>query len=208
MSTSLSLMPDYVVPNNSLILGILPNYSVSSERAQLHLQQKIDLILLSLEALEMGSSDFIFDIAKQLELDHLLKNRLVLWRMRCTNSWRRSYTHDTLNTDQAKALVIIASRRARQLTVTIRQLLVAQQQMEEKNLPLGTNYLLSEYLEQFRSYFRSRMNPRRTKIAWYLEHEEELNQLALTFLSQLLFSTGTLGTQRLWTSLFDGEIKT
>ncbi len=206
MSSFISLMPDYV-PVDSSILGILPNYTVSGERAQLHLQQKIDLILLSLEALEIGSSDFVFDIAKQLELDHLLKNRLVLWRMRCTNSWRRSYTHNNLSLDQAKALVIIASYRAKGLTVQIRQLILAQQQMEEKNLPLGTNYLLSEYLEQFRSYFRSRMNSRRTKVAWYLAQEDELNHLALSLLSQILFSTGTLGLQRLWTSLFDGEIK-
>ena len=36
--------------------------------------------------------------------------------------------------------------------------------------------------------------------------DEKLNQLALNLLSQLLFYTGTAGTQRLWNSLFDGEV--
>jgi hypothetical protein len=199
-------MPEYV-PDNSLLLNILPNHPISDQRCRIHLQQKIDLILLALEALEPGTSDFVLTIARQLDLENILKNRLFLWRLRCTNSWRRSYTHQTITLDQAKALVLIASYRAKQLTVQIRQLLLAQQQMNDKQLPLGTNYILSEYLEQFRSYFRSRMNPRRTKVNWYLAEEKELNELALSILSQLLFSTGTLGTQRLWTSLFDGEIR-
>ncbi len=199
-------MPDSV-DAKPLILDILPDYPITGQRSLLHIQQRIDLILIALEALEIGSSEFIFKIAQQLELDSLFKNPLILWRLRCTNPWRRAYTHsNTLDIDQAKALVIIASYRAKQLTMQIRQLLVAEQQMREKNLPVGTHYLLSEYLEQFRSYFRSRMNLRRTKVAWYLTQEEELNNLALSLLHQLLFCTGTAGMQRFWSSLFDGEV--
>jgi hypothetical protein len=36
--------------------------------------------------------------------------------------------------------------------------------------------------------------------------DERLNELALELLSQLLFCTGTSGVQRLWISLFDGEV--
>jgi len=198
-------MPDKVSAE-ALILNILPDYPTCDQVCLLHLQQKIDLILMSLEAVEMGSSDFIFDIAKHLGLENILKNRLILWRLRCTNSWRRSYTHETIKMEEAKAFVIITSYRAKQLTVQIRQLLLAHQQMLEKNLPFSTHYMLSDYLDQFQSYFRSRMNCRRTKVDWYLEQEDELNNLALSLLSQVLFSTGTLGMQRLWTSLFDGAI--
>lgn len=120
-----------------LILDILPDYSLKGQSGLLHIQQRIDLILIALEALEIGSSEFIFKLAKQLELSSILKNSLILWRLRCTNPWRRSYTHDTLELEQAKALVIIASYRAKQLTMLIRQLLVAEQQMREKTSPLG-----------------------------------------------------------------------
>jgi hypothetical protein len=50
------------------------------------------------------------------------------------------------------------------------------------------------------------MNPRRTKVAIY-QDDDTLNQLAISLLGKLLFCTGTLGTQRLWMSLFDGEVK-
>jgi hypothetical protein len=49
------------------------------------------------------------------------------------------------------------------------------------------------------------MNPRRT---WVMAHssDEKLNELAIDVLRQLLFCTGTAGSQRLWSSLFDGEV--
>jgi hypothetical protein len=189
-----------------LILDILPDLPISGQRCSLRLQQQLDLILLAIEALELGASEGMLATAKQLEMQDTIKNRLVLWRLRCANPWRRSYTRNSLTLEQAKALAIIANYRAKQLTVPIRQLLLAEQQMREKGLPPDNHYLLSEYLERFRSHFRSRMNPRRAKVSVYLAAEDELNELALSLLKQLLFCTGTSGMQRFWSSLFDGEV--
>jgi hypothetical protein len=101
--------------------------------------------------------------------------------------------------------VVIASHMARRMTVLIRQMLLAYQQLSEKQVPLEHHFRLSEYLERFRAHFRSRMNPRRAKVAIY-SSDEKLNELALSLLSQLLFCTGTSGMQRFWISLFDGEV--
>jgi hypothetical protein len=94
---------------------------------------------------------------------------------------------------------------ARRLTVLIRQLLLAYQQLSEKDLSAEHHFRLNDYLERFRAHFRSRMNPRRAAVAENYS-DERLNQLALTLLSQLLFCTGTFGIQRFWLSLFDGEV--
>ncbi|MGK7874953.1 MAG: DUF3038 domain-containing protein [Xenococcaceae cyanobacterium] len=208
MSHSVSIMPDSSPPVQSkpLILDILPDIPVSARGCSARIQQQIDLILLAIEALELGGSEYMLATAKELELEDIIKNRVVLWRLRCSNPWRRSYTRNSLKLDEAKALVVIASYLAKQLTVLIRQLLLAQQQMREKELPLEHHFRLSEYLERFRVHFRSRMNPRRAKVAVYLSSEEQLNELALSLLSKLLFCTGTTGMQRFWISLFDGEV--
>ena len=189
-----------------IILQSLPDVSVPGNRCSVRTQQQIDLILLALEALEVGGSEYMLAIAKQLELNDIIKNRIVFWRLRCSNFWRRSYTRESLTLDQAKALVLVGSYRAKQLTVLIRQLLMAEEQMREKNLPVGSHFRLSEYLERFRAHFRSRMNPRRAKVSVYLVNKEELNELALSLLNKLLFCTGTRGMQRFWISLFDGEV--
>jgi hypothetical protein len=50
------------------------------------------------------------------------------------------------------------------------------------------------------------MNPRRAGVAIY-NTNEKLNDLAMELLGELLFCTGTAGMQRLWFSLFDGEVE-
>lgn len=188
-----------------LVLENLPDIP-GVEECSPTVQQKIDLILLALEALELGGSEYMLATAQEFELQSIIDNRVTLWRLRCSNPWRRSHIRNRLSLDQAKALTIIASSRARQLTVLIRQLLEAQQQIQEKGLPLEQHFRLSDYLERFRAHFRSRMNARRAKVASYLQDEDALNHLALSLLSQLLFCTGTTGMQRFWVSLFDGEV--
>ncbi|MEM8780031.1 MAG: DUF3038 domain-containing protein [Cyanobacteria bacterium P01_G01_bin.49] len=208
MSPSISLMSDSSSPvaSKPIILDILPDFTISGQRCAARIQQQIDLLLLALEALELGASEQMLATIKHLNLQEIIQNRIVLWRLRSTNPWRRSYTRDTLTTEQAKTLVIIASYRVKPSTVQIRQLLLAEQQMREKGLPVSCHFLLAEYLDQFRAHFQSRMNPRRAKVSVYLGSEDELNELALSLLKQLLFCTGTTGMQRFWISLFDGEV--
>ncbi|MEA5532868.1 DUF3038 domain-containing protein [Crocosphaera sp. XPORK-15E] len=208
MSPSVNLMSDSSSPvaSKPTILNVLPDFTISGQRCAARIQQQIDLLLLALEALELGASEHMLATLKELNLQEIIRSRIALWRLRSTNPWRRSYSRDTLTLEQAKALVIIASYRVKPLTVQIRQLLLAEQQMREKGLPVSCHFLLAEYLDQFRSHFRSRMNPRRAKVSIYLGSEDELNELALFLLKQLLFCTGTTGMQRFWISLFDGEV--
>ena len=208
MSQSTSLEADFPAQANTSasVLNTLPDISLPSKGCSPHTQQQIDLLLLALEALELGGSEQMLAMARELGLEGIIQHRVNLWRLRCSNPWRRSYTRDYLSLEQAKALVIIAGYRAKDLVVVIRQLLVAEQQMREKNLPLDNHFRLSEYLERFRAHFRSRMNSRRAKVSAYIGSEEQLNELALSLLNKLLFCTGTKGMQRVWFSLFDGEV--
>ncbi len=208
MSPFVSTMSDSnpSVESKPIVLDGLPDFTISGQRCAARLQQHIDLLLLALEALELGASEKMLTTVKDFNLQDIIKNRIALWRLRSSNPWRRAYTRDTLTIEQAKALVIIASYRVKPLTIQIRQLLLAEQQMREKGLPVTCHFLLAEYLDQFRAHFRSRMNPRRAKVSVYLASEDDLNELALLLLKQLLFCTGTTGLQRFWISLFDGEV--
>jgi len=185
----------------------LPDIPISKGVCSPQMQQKIDLLLLAIEALELGGSEYMLKIARESRMKSIVKNRIVLWRLRCTNPLRRSYTRNNLTLEQAKCLVTIASEMAQRLTVTIRELLLAEQHLREKGLALQQHFRLSDYIERFRAHFKSRMNPRRAKVESYLAAREKLEDLAISLLSQLLFCTGTSGKQRLWNSLFDGEVK-
>lgn len=201
-------MPSNSPPAQStpLFLESLPDPPLSGSTCPRQTRLQIDLILLAIEALELGGAEAMLASAYELELQGIIKNRVSLWRLRSTNPLRRSHTRRPLRMVEAKALIAIACHLARRLTVNIRQMLLAYQQLNEKDLPLENNFRLSEYLERFRAHFKSRMNPRRALVAVYNSDENKLNELAIEQLGKLLFCTGTAGMQRLWISLFDGEV--
>jgi hypothetical protein len=191
---------------NPFILNNLPDIPLESKGCPRRARLEIDLFLLALEALELGGAEQMLDMARDLELGGIIKNRTVLWRLRATNPLRRAHNRQILTINEAKAMVIIGCQLARRLTVNIRQLLLEHQQLSDKSLPPECNFRLSEYLDLFRSHFRSRMNPRRSLVIAYAD-DEKLNELGIDLLGKLLFCTGTAGMQRFWISLFDGELK-
>jgi hypothetical protein len=189
-----------------LILDSLPNPAGLDGTCPRRARQQIDLMLLAIEALDLGGSEAILMMAQELELQDIIKNRVTLWRLRNANPLRQRYSQRyTLSVTEAKALVMIGCLLARRLTVLIRQLLLAYQQLNEKGLSPEHHFRLHDYLERFRRHFRSRMNSKRAAVAAY-SSDEKLNELALSLLAELLFCTGTYGMQRFWISLFDGEV--
>jgi hypothetical protein len=188
-----------------VILSSLPDPPIPDQVCPRRARTEIDLLLLAIEALELDGSEAILLTSKELELDEIIKDRVALWRLRNTNPLRRHNQRRDLTLNEAKALVIVGCSLARRLTVLIRQLLIAHDQLAEKQLSMEHHFRLNDYLERFRAHFRSRMNPRRAAVADNFS-DEKLNQLALNLLAQLLFCTGTYGIQRYWFSLFDGEV--
>ncbi len=194
-----------VQPGTPVILGSLPDPTIADQTCPRRATIEIDLMLLAIEALDLEGSEVILQTAQFLELDGIIKDRVTLWRLRNTNPLRRHNQRRALSLTEAKALVVVGCYMARRLTVLIRQLLLAYQQLQEQQLSMEHHFRLNEYLERFRAHFRSRMNPRRAAVAENYS-DESLNQLALNLLTELLFCTGTYGIQRFWFSLFDGEV--
>jgi hypothetical protein len=192
-------------PSKPTLLDTLPDPNLPDGACPRRTRQQVDLLLLAIEALDLGGSEAILIAARDLDLKDIVKNRVTLWRLRATNPLRRNSQRRPLSVAEAKALTIISCHLARRLTVIIRQLLLAYDQLLEKQLTPEHHLRLARYLERFRAHFRSRMNPKRATVMEYTS-DERLNELALSLLGQLLFCTGTAGVQRLWSSLFDGEV--
>ncbi|AFY42900.1 DUF3038 domain-containing protein [Nostoc sp. PCC 7107] len=208
MNVSASLTPfnSPAPASTPMILDTLPDPAIAGQGCPPRTRLQIDLILLAIEALELGGSEAILAFAEELDLKEIIKNRVNLWRMRSSNPMRRANIRRPLTIMEAKALVVIACYIARRLTVVIRQMLMIYQQMNDKQIPLEQNLRLSNYLERFRAHFKSRMNARRSGLL-ALTSDEKLDELAINLLEKLLFCTGTAGMQRFWISLFDGEVE-
>jgi Protein of unknown function (DUF3038) len=192
-------------PTTPVVLDALPNPPLPEAVCPRRTRQQLDLLLLAIEALDLGGSEAMLAATKQLQLQDVIKNRVSFWRLRATNPLRRYSQRRPLSLTEAKALVFMICHLSRRMTVLVRQLLLVYDQLLEKQLPLEQHVRLANYLERFRAHFRSRMNPKRAAVIAYSASDEKLNQLAMSLLGQLLFCTGAAGEQRLWSSLFDGE---
>lgn len=166
---------------------------------------QIDLLLLAIEALDLGGAEAMLAAAKELGLEGVIRGRVNLWRLRSSNPLRRFSQRQPMSLEEGKALVLITCFLARRLTVLIRQLLLGYQQLNDQALSFEHHFRLSDYLARFRSHFRARMNDKRTSVIAY-STDEKLDALAIELLTKLLFCTGTDGAERLWMSLFDGEV--
>lgn len=197
-------IPDSPTPSIPLVLAGLSTPKLADDYCPRRARMQIDLLLLAIEALVIGGSEAFLQVADELELRSIIKNRVMLWQLRSTNPMRRLGQRRSMTLLEAKALVAIVCNLAKRLVVTIRQLLIDYQQLQDKQIPLEQHLRLWDYISRFRSYFRARMNPRRTGA---YASDEALQQLAVTMLGKLLFCTGTFGMQRLWISLFDGEVE-
>lgn len=166
---------------------------------------QVDLLLLAIEALDLGGSEAMLATVRELQLSAVVRGRVHLWRLRSTNPMRRYSQRQPLSLDETKALVVVISNLARRLNLLIRQLLMGYQHLQGEGLGLEHHLRLADYLGRFRKHFRARMNPRRAGVIAY-DTDDRLDQLAIDLLYKLLLCSGAQGDQRLWTSLFDGEV--
>ncbi|MEM9135873.1 MAG: DUF3038 domain-containing protein [Cyanobacteria bacterium P01_F01_bin.42] len=192
-------------PALPFILENLPKPELSGQVCPRRTRIQLDFLLIALESLDLDAAEHIKGGIRELQLGELIKNRVVLWRIRNSNPLRRSNQRRNLSLSEAQALVALACYLAKRQTAQIRQLLLIHAQLQAQNLSPDHHHQLSQYLERFRGHFRSRMNPNRSAIAAY-KTPGDLDALALSLLQQALFCTGSAGMQRLWTSLFDGEV--
>ncbi|MEO0488315.1 MAG: DUF3038 domain-containing protein [Cyanobacteria bacterium P01_A01_bin.123] len=193
------------VSSKPLILDSLPDIDLPSEVCPRRAKMQVDFLMLAIEALDLGGSEAMLITVRDLELKDVVKGRVGLWLLRGTNPLRLSSQRRPLTLIEAKALVMIICHLSRRLTVLIRQLLLGYQRVTEQQLSVDHYFRLADYLTRFRSHFRARMNPRRAGVIAY-SSDEKLNELAIQLLTKLLFCTGTYGPQRLWNSLFDGDV--
>jgi hypothetical protein len=192
-------------PASPLILDSFPDPAIADGACPRRARMQLDFLLLAIEALDTSGSEAILMVVRELELQAVVPDRVALWRIRSTNPLRRLTQQQPLTLPEGKALVVVICYLARRLTGVVRQYVLTQQQLAEQEKTSEDDFYLASYLERFRTHFKARMSSRRSVEMGYGE-AQDVDKLALDSLAQLLFCTGTSGMQRLWISLFDGEV--
>ena len=156
--------------------------------------RKLDFLILVIETLQINATDSLLLKAKDIGLSEDYSSRVKLWKIRCSNPLRTTYTFETLSYEQIDSLVRLISAMSDNLYPLIRQLLSSKE-------PKALNQeRWSIFSSRLKSLIRERMNIKRSYISSLLN--EANNIFFRELLVILSLSCGEGGRQRLKASLF------
>lgn len=156
---------------------------------------QLDLVLLALETLVGIGSEAILDQAKALQMDTLLSDRVSLWRLRQSSPLRKGQGRKKLDVDEARALVLITAQLAHQHRQAINQAVTALEKAGTMGKLPHRMAILGDYLDRFSNTYAERMEAD--------VPPQVLEKLAFQLLIDLLFYSGSSGSQRLWQALLE-----
>ncbi|MEM8642816.1 MAG: DUF3038 domain-containing protein [Cyanobacteria bacterium P01_G01_bin.54] len=178
-------------------LELPPTQEPGSETLS-NIKTHLDVVLLALESLVGLGSEDVLAAASALDLQHLISDRVGLWRLRQANPQRQSASgRKTLDVAEARALVLIIGYLAQNHQGLIRQAVGLLEQMTRQAKDPHRAALLGDYLDRFGNTYTERMKTPEGAA------RPPLDQLALKLLIDLLFYSSPQGTRRLWLALFD-----
>jgi hypothetical protein len=160
--------------------------------------ERLDLLLLSVEALDLNGGESMVWMSEQMGFTSLFPNRVELWKRRCTNPLRRTTRRDGLDPAETDALIRILCALADRLYPLLRGLLTSAEPAE----------VLSQRWDLFRGrlfeLIRERMNPRRGGVQLWLDPDAGAHQ-ARQLVQSLALGSGLGGFERLRASLLDAQ---
>ena len=160
--------------------------------------ERLDLLLLSAEALDLNGGEAMVWMSEQMGFTKLFPNRVELWKRRCTNPLRRTTRRDGLDPVETDALIRILCSLADRLYPLLRGLLTSAEPAE----------VLSQRWDLFRGrlleLIRERMNPRRGGVQLLLDPDAGARQ-ARQLVQALALGSGVGGFERLRASLLDAQ---
>ena len=158
--------------------------------------ERLDLLLLTIEALDLNGGEAMLWTSQQMGLKERFPNRVELWKRRCHNPLRRSTRREALDPVDAESLICLVCAMAERLYPMLHQLLSTR---EPEQLTQSRWSLLDERL---RDLIEERMNPRRGAVVRLLDPLQS-EGLQRQMVSTLALVAGPGGIDRLRATLLD-----
>ncbi|MFL0780884.1 MAG: DUF3038 domain-containing protein [Prochlorococcus sp.] len=158
--------------------------------------ERLDLLLLTVEALDLNGGEAMIWATRQLGLQDQFPNRVELWKRRCHNPLRRTTRRGQLGSLETEALIRLLCSMADRLYPLLHQLLSAKE-------PQEINQQRWALLDQrLRDLIEERMNPRRGAVQRLLL-PEQAEAIQRRMVLALALAAGSGGVDRLHASLLD-----
>lgn len=160
--------------------------------------ERLDLLLLSVEALDLNGGEAMVWMCESLGFSQLFPDRVALWKSRCHNPLRRTTRRGTLSELETDALIRILCSLADRLYPMLHQLLSS---AEPDDL---NDQRWTLFQGRLRELVTERMNPRRSSVQRLVDPDLDRSVLH-ALIRTLALGAGEGGFDRLKASLMDAS---
>tara|TARA_Y100000766_G_C18885659_1_gene595727 strand:+ start:762 stop:1316 length:555 start_codon:yes stop_codon:yes gene_type:complete len=96
--------------------------------------QKLDLLLLILETIDLNGVQSFYSVSNKLYLDEILPNKVTIWKLRNNNPMRKSYIKNNIKIEEFEALTKVAAEMSKYLYPYIREILQSRDNMNTNSV--------------------------------------------------------------------------
>ena len=156
--------------------------------------EKLDLLLLVIETLDLNGSKGLLWTSEKLGLHNCFPNPVELWKCRCYNPLRRTSRRGRPNSVKCEALILLICSMAEKLYPSLRELISSKEPKEQNQDRWNMFY------ERFTDLISERFNNRRAAVRKLLSLKPS-DYLFRNLIITLALSSGPGGIKRLRTYL-------
>tara|TARA_B100000700_G_C14957286_1_gene814607 strand:- start:474 stop:1031 length:558 start_codon:yes stop_codon:yes gene_type:complete len=158
--------------------------------------ERLDLLLLLIESLDLNGSQSMLFTAKQLGQDNIIPNAVVLWKKRCLNPLRKNARRGQLSYKESEALIRLICSMSERIYPMLRQLLSTKE-------PSSINQKRWDSLNRrFNDLVEERFNTRRSAVK-RLMNKDTVITLNRHMVFTLALASGPGGEARLRANIND-----
>ena len=115
--------------------------------------QRLDLLLLALETIDLNGADSLYSLSGKLKLNKVLPNKVTIWKLRNNNPMRNSFNNNNIKLEEFEALIKLTAEMAKFLYPYIRQILESRDDLVKN--PKPWNQFKNRYIELISERFNT-----------------------------------------------------
>ena len=129
-----------------------------------------------METIDLNGNQSIFNLSNKLNLKEVLPNKVYIWKLRCSNPMRKSFTNKRIKLKEFDALIRITFEMSKRLYPYIRAILAS------KDNYLTSPVLWDEFQRRYIALISERFNNESIRVKNLIEPAKSSN-----FFMELLF---------------------
>ena len=170
---------------------------VSTKENQVSRQsiEKLDLLLLILETIDLNGIQSLYAISNRLNLNDVFPNKVTIWKFRNNNPLRKSYVNNNIKIDEFDALIKITVEMSTYLYPYIREILKSKEDLEKNSV------IWSDFYNRFIELIKERFNLDSIRVKKLLNQTKN-DEIIIKSLLTLSFCISNQGYQKLKNFLY------